>query len=312
MSDILVVGGGFLGSHIAAGLQAGGQRVTVLSRTLPTGDAEVRMSAAGVAVIVGDAADLAAVEAGLDRCADVVWCAGGLLPADSNLDPLGDIHASLPPLLTVLQALRARRRGSMTFLSSGGTVYGNPTVLPVPEDHPTRPITSYGVLKVAAEHYVSIYAELYGVPGLILRCANVYGEGQRGDRSQGLVAAVLERVRRGQPVPVFGDGTSVRDYVHVADVVDVVAALRGLAHPPAVVNVGSGVGTTVDELLADVEAVTGSTVRRQAFPARAGDVDRVVLDIGRLRSLVSFTPLGLEVGLRRTWAATMSDHPSCR
>ena len=298
---VLVVGGGFIGSHIAAGLHRAGRDVTVLTRTAPQGGTARRLDQ--IATVVGDAADDGLVAAVVDRVRNVVWCAGGLLPADSNLDPLGDVQASLPPLLTVLQALRAKGRGSMTFLSSGGTVYGNPTVLPVPELHPTRPLSSYGVLKVAAEYYVSIFAELYGVPGTIFRCANVYGEGQRAGRSQGLVASVLEDIRRNVPVPVFGDGGAVRDYVHVSDVVSVVVTLLGTDGLPPAVNVGSGVGTTVDELLSLVEKVTNRTIERVSRPPRPGDVDRVVLDIGLLRALVDYEPMSLEDGLRRTWAA---------
>ena len=161
-TGVLVVGGGFLGSHLVAGLAAEGARVTVLTRTRPQGGAAARI--AGARTVVSDAADPAAVEHALENVDHVVWCAGGLLPADSNLDPIADVRDALPPVLTMLEVLRRRPQVGITFVSSGGTVYGNPTLLPVPESHPTSPLTSHGVTRVAAEHYLALYQDVYGVP----------------------------------------------------------------------------------------------------------------------------------------------------
>jgi UDP-glucose 4-epimerase len=233
-----------------------------------------------------------------------VWCAGGLLPAESNDDPIGDVLWSLPALLTALEALRRRPGVGLTFFSSGGAVYGNPQVLPVPETHPVAPLTSYAVMKVAAEHYIGLHRRLYGLPGLVLRCGNVYGAGQPDDRSQGVIAATLARVRTGQPVPVYGDGQIVRDFVHVDDVVGVVLALAPRRDLPTIVNVGSGRGTSINELLATVDDVTGMPVRVERHPAREFDVQRIVLDIGLLQSLMMFDPMALREGLARTWTST--------
>jgi UDP-glucose 4-epimerase len=300
-TGVLVVGGGFLGSHIVAGLAAAGARVTVLTRTRPEGAAASRI--AGARTVVADAADPAAVERALENVDHVVWCAGGLLPADSNLDPIADVREALPPLLTTLEALRRRPGVGLMFMSSGGTVYGNPTILPVPESHPTSPLTSHGVTKVAAEQYLGLYQDVYGVPVLILRCGNVYGEGQRGDRSQGVVAAGLRGAQIGRPFPVFGDGSSERDYLYIGDVVDVVCEVLGRADVPRVVNVGSGQGATVAEVVAAIESVTGSTMTVDPRPARPGDVSRIVLDTSLLQSLAPFDPLPLHDGIALTWTA---------
>ena len=297
-----MVGGGFLGSHIAGALCAAGVRTTVLTRSTPSaGSAGARVL--GARVVEGDAADAAVFDDALTGCTQVVWCAGGLLPGESNADPIGDVLLSLPAFLTGLEALRRRPGVHMTFFSSGGAVYGEPGKLPVAETHPLSPITSYAVMKVTAEHYLSVYRALYDVPSLVLRCANVYGEGQPGDRSQGVVAAVLDRVRVGEPVPLFGDGTAMRDFVHIDDVVPVVLGLAGRRDTPPVVNVGSGTGTKLADLLGLVAEVTGATVQIERHPARAGDVHSVVLDIGLLRSLLRFEPLPLRAGLSRTWSA---------
>jgi UDP-glucose 4-epimerase len=302
-AGVLVVGSGFLGSHLVAGLGAEGARVTVLTRTRPEGAAASRI--AGARTIVADAADAAAVEDALENVDQVVWCAGGLLPADSNLDPIADVRDTLPPLLTMLEALRSRPGVSIIFLSSGGTVYGNPMLLPVPESHPTGPLTSHGVMKVAAEHYLDLYRDVYGVRALILRCGNVYGEGQRGDRSQGVIAAALACVRTEQSFPMFGDGSSERDYLYIGDLVDAVCELLGRRDVPGVVNVGSGRGATVAEVVDVIELVTGTTLLLERRPARPGDVSRVVLDTSLLQSLAPFDPLPLHDGVALTWTALL-------
>jgi UDP-glucose 4-epimerase len=239
----------------------------------------------------------------------VVYCAGGLMPAQSNLHPTADIELALPPLICVLEALRHRpdqRGAGITFLSSGGTVYGNPLRLPVGEDHPTDPITSYGVMKLASEKYIRMYTSLYGVPGRILRCSNVYGEGQPPDRGQGVVAAFLHRALAGQPITVFGDGSVVRDYLYAGDLADLVVRLLGLGPQPDLANVGSGVGTSLKAVVDLVEAVTGRAVQIEHKPGRRFDIGEIVLDITRLRRLVPFEPLPIEVGMRRTWDALVA------
>lgn len=304
-TGILVIGSGFLGSHLVAGLSAEGARVTVLTRTRPEGAAAARI--AGARTVVADAADPAAIEHALTNVDHVVWCAGGLLPADSNLDPIGDLCDALPPLLTMLEALRRRPHVGIIFLSSGGTVYGNPTLLPVPESHPTNPLTSYGVTKVAAEHYLGLYRDVYGVPVLILRCGNVYGEGQPGDRSQGLVAVALACACDCRPFTLFGDGSSERDYLYIGDLVDVVGELLGRRDVPGILNVGSGQGATVTDVLSTIESVTGTTLALDPRPPRPGDVSRIVLDTSLLQSLAPFDPLPLHDGIALTWTALVEE-----
>lgn len=304
---VLVVGGGFLGTEVAAGFTAIGAPTTILTRSAPT-------LAAGMAlrVVEGDAADVEALDTALMGCGHVVWCAGGLLPAESNADPVGDVLSSLPAFLTALEALRVRPGVGMTFFSSGGAVYGNPGAVPVSEAHPVAPLTSYAVMKVTAEHYLGLHRRLYGTSSLVLRCGNVYGARQPADRSQGVVAATLARVRAGEPVPVLGDGQVVRDFVHVDDVVAVVVALAGRRDLPPIINVGSGRGTSIRELLALIEEVTGLSVHVERHAARADDVQHVVLDIGLLQSIMPFEPLSLRAGLARTWAGISEAAPTLR
>ncbi len=298
---VLVVGAGFIGSHVARGFVLRGIPTMVLTRTQPIGSTAALI--AGARVVVADVRDPVVFDRSLEDVDRVVWCAGGLPPYDSNMRPIEDVGSSLLPLLSALRCIASRGDVETIFLSSGGTVYGSPSVLPVPEHHHTQPITSHGISKLAAEHYLGLYSELYGVRGLILRCANVYGPGQPSDRSQGLVATVLARAARNEPVVVFGDGTAVRDFVHVDDVVHVICTLAGRPSGPRVVNVGTGVGTSVDQLLDTVRSVTGRPIAAEYAPARRGDVHQIVLNIELLRSLLAFDPLPLAEGVERTLIA---------
>ena len=191
---------------------------------------------------------------------------------------------SLEPLLTVLEALRSRPDIGLTFLSSGGTVYGNPARLPVQEDDPTEPMTAYGISKLACEKYITMYATLYGIRARVLRCSNVYGEGQRADRMQGAVAVFIDCMANHRPITIWGNGTIVRDYLYIDDVV--AATLRLAAHHggPTVVNVGSGDGHSLLQLIDVLSAVTGMPAKLQFAAGRDFDVREIVLDIARLRS----------------------------
>ncbi len=299
----LVVGGGFIGSHVARGFVRRGVRTTVLTRTRP--DPRTRARIGDSQLLVGDASQVDLVDEAIEGVECVVWCAGGLLPAESNRHPAEDVASQLEPLLIMLGRLVQREATRIVLISSGGTVYGNPSGLPVSENYVPRPLTSHGVTRLAAEHYLGLYQDVFGVPSVALRCANVYGEGQRADRSQGVIAATLARVQRGAPVPLFGAGSSVRDYLYVDDLVGVLGGLLTHAELPRVINVGSGVGTSLNELLRLIETVTGRSVEIERYPARPGDVGSIVLDISLLESIVRFQPTTLHDGLVQTWEAVV-------
>lgn len=300
-AGVLVVGAGFLGSHIAGAFEATGAPTTVLTRSEPSRAVRRRLGRSHV--VVGEASDPRLLVDALDGVDRVVWAAGGMLPADSAGDPAGDAAQSLLPLLHTLEAVRAASGTSITFLSSGGTVYGDPAVLPVPETHPLAPRSPYGAAKAAAEHYLGVFRHLHGVTTLVLRCSNIYGPGQPSDRSQGLVAAALARARAGRAIPVYGDGTSLRDYLYVDDAVRVIVALAGRTDVPDVLNVGSGEGASVLQVLETIVRVTGLDVRPDLRPARGTDIARVVLDISRLRATMPFSPMSLADGVGRTYAS---------
>jgi len=248
---------------------------------------------------IGDAADPAALAKALDGVEHVVYCAGGLLPAASEEDPERDAELTLRPLRAVLEALRARPGVDLTYISSGGTVYGEPENVPVPETAPTRPFGSYGKLHLLCEEEIGRNAEA-GLRARILRCATVYGPFQRPDRGQGAVVTFLHRIEQGEPIALYGGGGTTRDYVYAGDVARVVCDLLGREDGERVLNVGSGAGTSLLELLRLAEKQVGREAVVERHDERGFDVHRIVLDVSRLCALTGFEPTPLETGIART------------
>jgi UDP-glucose 4-epimerase len=295
---VVVVGAGFLGSHVVEALVAAGHPTRAVTRSAPR--EAVREALASAELVVGDVRERDVLAEALAGAAHVVLCAGGLTPADSHASPLADLDSALGPVLAVLGALRSRPGVGVTYLSSGGTVYGEPRTLPLDEAHATNPLVPYGISKLACEKHVALHGRLAGAPVRILRVSNAYGERQPADRNQGAVAVFLDRVSRGEQIVVVGEG--VRDYIYAGDVASVVVGLLDVEAGPAVLNVGSGVGTSLDELVGLIEEVTGLQAIVERTPPRAFDLRWNVLDVSQLRELLDFRPLSLDAGLERTWA----------
>jgi UDP-glucose 4-epimerase len=302
---VLVLGGtGFIGTEIVRAFLRAGSAVTAVARRDPGEWWHEELP--GAELVLADAGDPCSLAPLVSRVDHVVYAVGSMLPQESNASPAVDVTNALPAILSLLEILRCHPGTGLTQLSSGGTVYGNPTRVPVSESACCEPITSYGIVKLAAEKYVGMYATLYGVPARILRVSNAYGPLQPAGRSQGIVSTLLSAVRDGAPVRVFGDGANVRDYVYVGDVAHAAVELARRPDGPRVVNLGTGVGHSVLDVVDIVSRVTGARLVIERFPDRGFDVREVVLDVGALSGLVAWDPLTLEDGIERTWQAVRS------
>lgn len=295
----LVIGCGFIGSRTVVELVAAGVPTAVLTRSRPS--LAIADLVPETDLSLGDAGDPQVLEAALDDVGAVLFTAGGLLPAASELEPDRDAELTLKPLRAVLAALRSRPGTSFAYLSSGGTVYGEPDHNPVREDASLRPLSSYGRLHVQCETEVLRECEEHGLQGRILRCSTVYGEGQRPERGQGAIVTFLHRVATGIPVDLYGGGASVRDYVYVGDVARVLTALANRTDGPIVLNLGSGEGTSLAEVLALVEAEIGRPAEVIQHGVRDFEVERIVLDVSRLRALIPLDATPLSEGIDNTW-----------
>jgi len=304
----LVLGGaGFIGSHLVDGLVAQGHTVRVFDRpgvALAQPPDSQRMER-----IEGDfsnAGDIAAALSGIDVCFHLV---STTLPRSSNADPVFDLESNLVGTVRMLQHAVESGVRKVVFVSSGGTVYGVPQYLPIDEAHPTQPICSYGIAKLAIEKYLELFRHLHGLDYVALRLSNPYGERQRANASQGAVAVFLGKLLRDEPVEIWGDGSVVRDYIHISDVI--AAMLRAIDYRGSerILNIGSGNGMTLNEVLDGIERVTGRSARRIHAPGRPFDVPASVLSIARARAALDWAPgVGFTQGIERM-AAWFSQHP---
>jgi len=188
------------------------------------------------------------------------------------------------------------------YSSSGGAGYGDTDVIPTPESHPTLPISPYGITKVAMEYYVNAWSGIFGISGISLRYANIYGPRQNPQGEAGVIAIFCHRLLTGQSPIINGDGDQTRDYTYVEDVA--LANLRALERPDVTgpVNVCTGVETTVNQLYTALADASGSKVPAQHAPARPGEQRRSCLDPAHAARALGWKPsVSLAEGLSRTF-----------
>lgn len=302
MKVLLIGGCGFIGSHVADSLQAHGLQLRVFDRRPEA----FRPPLPGVEYVTGDFGDAPQIYEALSGMDAVVHLASTTVPSTGNLDPVADITGNLIATVRLLEMMRAAGVRKLVYLSSGGTVYGIPETDPVAETHPLRPISSYGIVKVAIENYLYMEHRLHGLQHVILRASNPYGPRQGHTGIQGIIGTHLWRIARGEPVEVWGDGSVVRDFIHVRDLAELCAlALR--SDVAGCYNAGSGTGASVAEVVAaidrTVQGTGGAPVVPLYKPGRSFDVPRVVLDIDRARADFGWSPaIGLDEGIAEAWA----------
>lgn len=296
----LVIGGaGYIGTHLIPDLLATGRRVTVLGRkaTQPHDLPE------GVAYIAGDFGQRELICRLLDCHQEVIHLAYATVPNTSFENPLADLLQNLPPALQLFSEV-ADRGGKLILISSGGTVYGEAVNLPIREDHPTKPISPYGVTKLTLETYAHLYAATHGLKFVCVRPANAYGVGQRPFAGQGFISTAMASAMRGKTVRIFGQSGVVRDYLYVSDLaLGIVRALEK-GHLSETYNLGSGVGRSnmdVIKAMTPLMNELGCEVHIEHLPERAFDVKANVLDSAKLRTHTGWKPIvEFDDGLRRT------------
>jgi len=300
----LVTGGaGFIGSHLVDRLLADGDSVSVID-DLSTGSSNnVPPQAHLHRVDIGDWNALRDVVTAFRP--DVLFHAAAQTDVGRSIrEPDYDARVNVLGGLNVLRAAAAAGARRVVYASSAA-VYGPPERLPVPETHPTRPISDYGSSKLALEHYLNAYQARGLIEYAALRFANVYGPRQRSDGEGGVVAIFTDRMLAGKPVTVFGDGNKTRDYIYVGDVVD--ATIRAASGPTGVVaNLGWGREVSDLELFREVAAATRYSREPTFAPDRPGDIAHSCLDPALARRTWDWKPtVALRDGVRRVveWSA---------
>jgi UDP-glucose 4-epimerase len=305
-------GAGFIGSHLADAFVAAGHRVLIVD-DLSSGRRENVPEGAELHVLDVRSPEAARLveTAGIDL---LVHEAAQMDVRRSVADPMFDAEVNVVGSLNLFEAARKGGVQQVLFASTGGAIYGEQDRFPADEDHPARPLSPYGVAKLAVERYLYFYNQQYGLNATCLRYANVYGERQNPHGEAGVVAIFHDRLLAGRVPTINGDGLQTRDYVHVSDVVRANLAVVGLPgfH---VYNVGTGLETTVVDLYQEIARALGSTAEAEHGPAKPGEQRRSVVDPARLRRDFDLPePLSLAQGLARTaaWFRDRVEAPAAR
>lgn len=273
---------GFLGVHVAQACLRAGLSVRGLDLAeTPIGGVETIMGSVFGAELSSE------VFEGVDAVIHLAWSSK---PGTANHAFASDADANVVGSVRILEYARQAGVKSVVFASSGGTVYGRSEAQRTREDHVLDPINAYAAGKVAFEAYLHAYAHCHSMRALTLRVSNPYGPGQRGDRPQGLIGAALWRALRGETVTVWGDGEIVRDYVYAADVGEAFAEAVRREALGGVLNIGSGEGLTINQVLDEVDAATGAPLNRRYEAGRCIDVARNVLDISAAADQLGWRP----------------------
>jgi len=298
---IIIGANGFLGSHLVDELARRGHEVRAFdrfSRVTPTFDAR------SAQVVVGDFLNRADVAAALVGQEYVFHFLSTTTPASAEDDPTLDVRTNIASSIDLFSLCADAGVSRVYFASTGGAIYGDQPNVVLDESAIPQPISPYAIGKLAIEGYLRYFERKFGLKSIVFRISNPFGPRQHPNKLQGVIPIFLRNMSLGVPVVQFGDGSMVRDYLFVADAVQMIANVVESDAAHSLYNVGSGEGTSVAEVLAAATAVTGIRPDVVVEPIPATFVMRSVLDTGRYRSeFGSHELVPLREGIERTWGA---------
>jgi UDP-glucose 4-epimerase len=277
-SCIVLGGGGFLGTNLCRRLAAAGHRVRAFGHHRHFAEA-----LEGVEWYQGAFSDDAALAAALEAHEIVFHLIHAATPQSANLNMAGDLQQHVVSSLRLFDICRELGVKRIVFVSSGGTIYGPPKQIPTPETAPTEPITAYAISKLATEKYLALYEHLYGLQYRILRVANPFGPFQVPIKNQGIVAALMSRAIREETIEIWGDGSVVRDYIYVADVIDALERVVSDESDARIFNIGSGRGRSLLEVISEIESLLSTKLKIEWRRSRPVDIPVSILSVERAK-----------------------------
>ena len=291
--NVLILGGtGFLGSHVTDAIVAKGYNVRIFDKSVVERD--------DVEFINADFSDRMALSEALIGIDVVIHMISTSVPSTSNHDPISDINGNLVNTINLLELMRQADVSNLVYFSSGGTVYGVPDYSPMDESHKKNPICSYGIVKLAIEKYLYMYHSLYGISSTILRPSNPYGPGQKRMGVQGFIGTCLKAAVNNSKLTVWGDGSVIRDYIYVSDMVSATIKAMELL-PQGIFNISSGEGYSINEIILAVETLIQRKINVEYQQHRSFDVPEMILDNSKAIKTLDWNPLvSLEIGLAQS------------
>lgn len=299
-SRVLIFGGaGFIGQHLSLALALSGAKVRCFDLNAPKPNSIVSHMDGQIEWVRGDFSEASQLERAVRGVDYIFHLVSTTLPDTSNRDLEKDLSSNVFSTLKLLEIIKSSEIKKLLFISSGGTVYGIPKKIPIPESHETAPLCGYGIHKLAIEKYLYLYNYNYGLDYCILRLSNPYGIAQISDRPQGVIGKFVYKAVRGDPLEIWGDGKVVRDYIYMDDVTEALAMAMRYEGPEKVFNVGSGVGHSLLEIIDLIEGETGRRLDVSFTAPRQSDVPLNVLDVSLIREKLGWEPkTDIRTGIR--------------
>ncbi len=281
---ILLLGYGLAGQYIFHSLRDAGYDASVLALDVEDDPASGKIQA--------DFNDSDAVKTAVENMDTVIHLIHTTVPSTSMEDPIYDVQSNLIASIKLLETLKDSGAG-LIYVSSGGAIYGEyPSGSLIAEDYCGNPISSYGIVKWSIEKYIHLYHYHFGLKYQILRPSNFYGPDQRTDRPQGVMGFILKSLRQDEIFDIWGDGNSVKDYLHILDFVSAVrAVIDNGFEDMGVYNVAYGRSLSLNEIIKIFEEESGRRIKRRYRPAKKFDVKQVHLDSDKFRDTFSWNPL---------------------
>jgi UDP-glucose 4-epimerase len=302
MTKCVIIGGnGFIGSEASRLLALRGRVVQVMGRS----PSPSRALHPGVEYFQGDYTDRKHLRSILEPDCEVINLAYSTVPKTSYDDPLHDLLTNLPANVGLLEECASVGVGKLVMVSSGGTVYGTTGTLPLSEKSTTMPVSPYGISKLSTELYALMFHRNTGLPAVVVRPANAYGESQQLGRGQGFIAEAVGAVIEGREIQIYGEHGTIRDYIHVSDVASGIVAALDHGNGGAVYNIGTGKGTSNLDIINYLRPLASSSSREihcRTLSPRIFDVPANVLDSSILTQISGWVPrISIAEGIRRVW-----------
>jgi UDP-glucose 4-epimerase len=302
MTTCLIFGGnGFIGSHLAEGLARNGFNVKIFD-SFARGTTNIASIQDTIELIRGDFFSENDIQCALKGVDYIFHYISTTNPASSIKDPVFDIQSNVIGSIKMLQLAQKADVKKIFFSSSGGTIYGEPTSVPITECAPTNPVNPYAISKLVIEKYLEYFHHTYGMDYVILRYSNPYGERQNPLGNQGVIPIFLNKIKINEDPIIFGDGFSVRDYIYIQDAIDATLAVIKGYSKNSVYNIGEGKGTSLNELIQIMRDITGKEIKPKYLPDSGKYISKIVLDIEKIRKETGWFPkTDIHEGIQRTW-----------